>query len=204
MVTVNWQRLASAIAFYTAHGYTYVEAPWAVDSRYTQITCPKPQFTGMVNGLGALVGSAEQSFLAMDLLGDLPKGRYVACTPCVRLGDHEDDLHFPTFMKVELYCTDEVSAHAVDRVLEDARTFMQVQLTNSETGFSHAVQRVRTDEGYDLELAGIEVGSYGMRDYHGHGWVYGTGIAEPRFGQAITRLNAGLHDFNDRDEDTRL
>jgi hypothetical protein len=30
----------------------------------------------------------------------------------------------------------------------------------------------------------IEIGSYGMREYENFKWIYGTGMAEPRFSKA--------------------
>ena len=47
---------------------------------------------------------------------------------------------------------------------------------------------VKTDEGYDLEINGIEVGSYGAR-YHAKigWWAYGTGLAEPRYTTAMNK-----------------
>jgi hypothetical protein len=46
---------------------------------------------------------------------------------------------------------------------------------------------VKTDVGYDLEINGIEVGSYGRREVGDFTWVYGTGLALPRFSQALNR-----------------
>ncbi len=39
----------------------------------------------------------------------------------------------------------------------------------------------KTHLGYDLTIDGHEVGSYGERVVGNHRWVYGTGIADPRF-----------------------
>lgn len=48
------------------------------------------------------------------------------------------------------------------------------------------ITKVEIDEfSYDLEINNIEVGSYGIRQYKNLFWVYGTGLAEPRFSQAI-------------------
>ena len=53
----------------------------------------------------------------------------------------------------------------------------------------NSVDVVPTKEGYDLMINGIEVGSYGLRMGNGYEWVYGTGLAEPRFSVAI---NTGI------------
>jgi hypothetical protein len=46
----------------------------------------------------------------------------------------------------------------------------------------------KTDIGWDLTLGGEEIGSYGYRTFEGHQWVYGTGLAEPRFTTLVKRL----------------
>ena len=43
---------------------------------------------------------------------------------------------------------------------------------------------VKTEEGLDIELNGIEIGSYGYRSYKDFHWIYGTALAEPRFSLA--------------------
>jgi hypothetical protein len=39
---------------------------------------------------------------------------------------------------------------------------------------------VETEQGYDLECNGIEIGSYGIRSCEYLEWIYATGLAEPR------------------------
>lgn len=54
------------------------------------------------------------------------------------------------------------------------------------------VYRVETSAGWDVEVDGVEVGSYGHNELRDGDapfvWVYGTGLAEPRLSQAIARL----------------
>lgn len=188
-IAVNWSRLGRAVDFYTQRGYTYVEAAWAVSPEATAITCPRPEFTGEVAQWGSLVGSAEQSFIQMMMDETLPSGKFVACTPCVRLGDAVDDLHQIGFMKVELFRTDRVDDSAVESVIEDARLFMNLELGQNflfDPTAAPRVERVQTHEGFDLELYGIEVGSYGRRSHPSmwKDWICGTGLAEPRFSTA--------------------
>lgn len=184
---INYALLGEAIAFYKARGYTYVEAPWAVSDKSVAITCPHPIYTADVNHLGALVGSAEQSFLHLDLGGRLGTGRFVACTPCFRLGDMEDDLHFPTFMKVELYQNGPAGMFDLIKMMDDAGALFR------ELGASPDDLSAPTNgDGWDIALNGIEIGSYGARvheleDGSNHLWLYGTGLALPRFEQALAR-----------------
>ena len=43
-------------------------------------------------------------------------------------------------------------------------------------------------EMYDIESCnGIELGSYGIREFAGFRWIYGTGVAEPRLSLCIAR-----------------
>lgn len=183
---IDYALLGEAVAFYEAEGYRYVEAPWAVSEESVAITCPRPEFTARVEGLGALVGSSEQSFLHLDLSGRLDRGRFVACTPCFRLGDAGDDLHFPTFMKVELYDNVATTPRGWKAMLADA-----FELALRLGAPKDALGLEATDEGLDLMLGGIEIGSFGMRCHENHTWSYGTGLALPRFTQALDRALAG-------------
>lgn len=177
---IDWALLGQAVEFYKSKGYEYVEAPWAVSRAAVDVTCPNPAYAAEVDGLGCLVGSAEQSFLQLDLAGKLPKGRYVALTPCFRLGDNGDALHHPYFMKVELYANVQ-NEMAFIHMMSHAGIFLRSVL--GEEGVKQ-VNGVKTEEGYDIELNGIEIGSYGIRGHGEHHWTYGTGLAEPRFSQA--------------------
>jgi hypothetical protein len=150
------------------------------------ITCPNPQFTARVDHLGSLVGSAEQSLLHLDLAGKLKPGAYVACSPCFRLGDAADDLHFPTFMKVELYRNDHDLFQYL-KMLKDAGDLFRELGAQAED-----LAAPQTDQGIDITLGGIEIGSYGLRTHESedrslHHWTYGTGLALPRFSQALAR-----------------
>lgn len=44
---------------------------------------------------------------------------------------------------------------------------------------------INTNEGLDITFNDIEIGSYGIRQHDNFIWVYGTGLAEPRFSRAI-------------------
>lgn len=190
MPKIDYRLLSEALGEYEARGYRYVEVPWIVHKSAIRATLPSPiPFIEAVlhqdddddmshtayRSLGGLVGSAEQGFLGMDL----PTGAYCGITPCFR---HEQStgLFYQTgFMKLELF----VNASDADykRVCSDAQEVMSV----IATGGCGTIKRVETPEGVDLELAGIEIGSYGVRRAEGHrDWVYGTGLALPRFSVA--------------------
>lgn len=191
VVETSIERLGRALNFYQTVGFEYAECPWMVDPVYLMATCPHERY--MVNSdVGALVGSAEQSFIALDAEGGLPPGRYVGYTPCFR-PETEDHWHQKGFNKVELYRTDSVAPWVVMEVLSSAMTFFKGELHRAGLPTNEVTIR-ETGDGFDLEIAGVEVGSYGKREWTAPSgrvlkWVYGTGCAEPRLTKAIDRLN---------------
>lgn len=173
LTRIDWRMLADAIAYYERIGYTYVEVPYAVSKDIIRLTLP-PEYDDAVQPVepfGCLVGSAEQSLLSMDLPPQDGLG-YVACSPCFRPEPVLNELYQFHFMKVELFQTDNLNPI---RMLLDAQMFMnRFALT----------EVVRTDQGKDLTVDGIEVGSYGFRSAEGRKWACGTGLALPRFSVA--------------------
>lgn len=183
---IDWVRLGHAVSHYANNGFSHIEVPWMETERTIAVTCPDPTKMWNVENRGILVGSAEQSFIGKHLRGELPEGKYVACTPCFRIEDGYDAGRRPWFMKVELYQSDDVTTANLDRMVEMARGFFAGVIGNDK---SLAV--VLTPEGFDIELNGIEIGSYGIREYtdpdgRSIHWIYGTGLAEPRFSYALS------------------
>lgn len=197
MTSINWTRISQAVEFYKSLGFEYIETPWHVDRTTAMITCPNELFLVTTDRsrqnknnriiYQSLVGSAEQGFMQLALDGKLDGVNYVSAGPCFREELQYDDLHLPQFFKVELFvrCQDERQARqAANELLYRAKRFMQdhsdAPLAIVEEGF-----------GWDLQLNGVEVGSYGYRCADSIGfWAYGTGIAEPRFSQALGYKNA--------------
>jgi hypothetical protein len=132
-----------------------------------------------------LVGSAEQAFMQAQWQGVLPPGRYVSMTPCFRREDQVTETHKRYFMKVELYASGDANPDTALEFANIAREFM-----HGET--DQRIDLVTTSEGYDLEIGGIEVGSYSARQGGGMSWTCGTGLAEPRFTTAHLNAEAGL------------
>lgn len=178
---IRWDFISHAITYYSGLGYRYVEAPWIVTSEAVNVTLP-PGRTAYTTMGGVLVGSAEQSFIHMALNGMLGEGDYVAATPCFR-DDAVDQLHQQTFFKVELIS---LSPQPLEPSLVASMARMAQDFFTHMPGGDEAVI-VRTQEGFDIELHGVELGSYGYRSYAGWHWIYGTGLAEPRYSLA-TRL----------------
>jgi len=191
---IDWSLIGDAIEFYKRFKFKYVEVPWMVFNEAIDATIPvgkQPFYIGGRHGGvsgGALVGSAEQSFLQLMLDGKLEQGRYVTASPCFR-DDEVDELHFKDFFKVELiHVIDDTAAGQTDAdalvniLLQTALHFFASKMSDTDR-----VRIVTTDIGRDIFVNGVEVGSYGYRTYRGHHWIYGTGLAEPRFSQARSR-----------------
>jgi seryl-tRNA synthetase len=175
MKPIRWDMVARAIEMYQDFGYQYVETPWVVSNLAVGPTLPmgkEPCYLSHAQtNQGALVGSAEQGFIELMVQESLPPGRWVSAGPCFRWEKEFDDIHHLTFFKVELI---DVSLEPdVDSMLTHAH-FVLSELTG------RPVVRVATANGFDLEIGGIEVGSYGLRTLAGVSWAYGTGLALPR------------------------
>src|SRR5690606_938277 len=115
----------------------------------------------------------EQAFVQAMMNGTLGEGRFVALTPCFRNEPVFDEVHQPYFMKVELFDTNAYRGRALE-IAHEAQRFM--------TEVSGIIPEIiKTDTGYDLEVNGVEVGSYSSHIYGDLHWTCGTGLAEPRF-----------------------
>lgn len=180
---INWKLVSDAISYYQSIGFKYKEVPWIVSDLAIRITLP-PNKNPLTTSDGVLIGSAEQSFIQMMLDGNLNPGKYVAASPCFR-DDVVDSSHQRTFFKVELieYLDNSKSSLEIDQafffILKRAIAFLQ-SIPGAENS-----RAVVTEAGFDIELNGLELGSYGFNQYNNHKWIYGTGIAEPRLSMAI-------------------
>ncbi len=176
---IDYIVLAQALSFYEGHGFYYLEVPWTVSAEAINQTLPAGKKPDLFLGSKYLVGSAEQSFIEY-MLQKKTLGKHCAITPCFR-DDAEDEWHQKYFMKLELYQfiakgTDpKIAERHLDRMITAAKEFF---------GRYISVRTQKTDDGIDIVCAasGVELGSYGIRYLkEGDGWVYGTGVAEPRF-----------------------
>lgn len=182
---IRWQYLSRAFIYYSFI-YKPIEVPWIVSEKAIRATFSPEKIPFETSG-GYLVGSAEQSFIELVLNGDLKCGKYMACSPCFR-DDKIDNLHKKTFMKVELFHrfksrqSDINIENHISNMIKNAQCCMRT--LNAKLDFEN-IKTIKTDQGFDLEINGIEVGSYGYREFEDIYWVYGTGLAEPRFSTAL-------------------
>jgi hypothetical protein len=175
-----WTRIAAALEWYRNLGYQYAEVPWICQRESVEATIPERELMLWVSQgdrrVGALIGSGEQGFIELLLQNKLPSDKLMTVTPCFRVEPNADGkLLLPWFMKLELFSlTLEPRAMA-----EDAMRFMR--------RWHHGVYLQPTQEGIDLVSEGVELGSYGFRVIQGQTITYGTGLAEPRFTNALLR-----------------
>ena len=179
--TIDWHLLSSALNYYETLGYKQIETPWAVPEQICASTKPhddqsfvldNAKFEGQPH---ELVGSAEQGFRYLITTGAIAPGKYCSISPCFRVDDY-DALHVPWFMKLEL-CHIIEEGHDLQLALNNM--IQQCERYFNEVGVTCHV--VEIDDAFDIGVNGIEVGSYGIRIVDGTQYIYGTGLALPRF-----------------------
>lgn len=181
---IDYARLDRSLIYYEKNGFKRIESPWTVTNAVSAITKPPGGKDWEIVGKDkVLVASGEQSFLYLYLKGFLPKGRYQTITPCFR-EEPFDLTHTKYFIKNELIITDDVNEKALMDIVNVARKFFESEL-------NHRVDILKTEYGYDLEVNGIEIGSYGIRSCDYLDWIYGTGLAEPRFSAIKEKISRG-------------
>lgn len=195
---INFSALTVALEYFKNKGYIYQEVPWLIPMSDIMITCPKDKYAMEVEEMApnnGLIGSAEQGFLHLDRIKKLGVGKFVALSPCFRNEVVLDQWHQSYFMKVELYDNRfENPEKELENIIEDARYFFDYYNPLSSVLDPYVKLRetnvVTTYDGYDIEHFGIELGSYGVRQHDSLNWVYGTGIAEPRFSSVLKEFEA--------------
>ena len=189
---IDWWLLGHAVEHYRVQGYEQVEVPWVIPSSYMGGTKPHDhRMFEMTQGHFSnqpheLIGSAEQGFVYMKRNKLLPYGRnFQAVTPCFRV-ENFDSTHLPWFMKLELYIDDN-DKYSLEQMIEDAVDFFTVWNKNQGFHFPRYDPKVvQYGDTFDIEINGVEVGSYGIRP-GATSWdeyIYGTGLALPRLSQA--------------------
>lgn len=195
-VEINYQTVSRAISEYGTRGYKYVDTPWHVPASTLTATLPRER-----SGFSLwhpelphdkfLVGSAEQGFLQLMIDGKIASGSYCSAGPCFRDEPTVDELHRYSFFKLELIKilgpSEQPELIDVWKMAHAAKDVHANLYWLSKKSLEQ-LRVVRTDQGYDLELAGVEVGSYGLREHDGHRWLYGTGLALPRAQIARSRV----------------
>lgn len=174
---IDYYLLHLSTVYYEANGFRRIESPWAVSAGVDEITKPASATPfELKHNKKRLVASGEQSFLYLYLKNFLPKGQFQTITPCFRF-ESFDFLHTKYFIKNELIKTDLVNHQELENVVGKALKFYTQLIPKAET--------VKTEFGYDIEVDGKELGSYGIRSCDFLDWIYATGCAEPRTSSLI-------------------
>lgn len=177
MHLIDYALLGKAQTYYQHLGYSELAVPWIISHEAQNATRP-PDRREFYTLDGYLNSSGEQSFLEL-LLSGVRLTKHSCITSCFR-DEIPDRLHQRAFVKLELINTD-VSEANLQIMIHDAKTFFD-QLSPK----SSPVQVILTDlvtRSFDIidGTHGIELGSYGIRTYKSYRWIYGTGLALPRF-----------------------
>lgn len=174
---IDYNLLNNSVTFYEKQGFKRIEAPWMVSKAVDEITKPKEALSLEIGyNNKCLVASGEQSFLYLYLKGFLPKGKFQTITPCFRY-ESFDFLHSKYFMKNELIVTDDVSGENLTKIIDICLDFYRKYIPEAEP--------IITDIGWDIQIKGKELGSYGIRECEFLKWIYATGCAEPRMSNLI-------------------
>lgn len=187
---IDYKILDDSIKFYKNCGYTRIESPWTVTPAVDDVTRPKDRVPfELVHNGKRLVASGEQSFLYLMLKGFLPPGKYQTVTPCFR-NEPFDLEHTKYFVKNELiWIKDKPTREEVMQVRNQAHEFFKSYLneTPATTVFDKNGETDIVLSGSLMNKPNIELGSYGSRKFGPFEWIYGTGLAEPRFSSVLNQ-----------------
>lgn len=191
---IDYNYLETVKKHYVEKGYKYIEVPWVVSHKAISVTVPRS--ISVKNDIQP-VASGEQSFIDLALEKVLPTGPHCCVTPCFRLQDTQDDgLHFIQFVKLELidyFAYTEPRKYSLDRMIGHVLDYLNLNLITERRvmAIDDGERNCKTTHATDIEIqmkSGprtgeyIEFGSYGIRYHDDVGWwVYGTGVALPRF-----------------------
>lgn len=199
----QYRHLIDAIHYYERAGFKWLDVPWAVEREAILMTRPAHIRTEPMgydvdyegwNPKKHLhpVASAEQSFLQMQMdaiaKGERMTGSYVTMTPCFRNEPVIDEIHLPYFLKVELISWDKTTGEDLSKMVAGARLLFEDHLW-VDVVVNKDIDPIGV-QAWDIisHHSGIELGSYGIRQHERVGrWLYGTGLAEPRFSIALEK-----------------
>ena len=181
---IDYRKIADAKDFYEARGYQEIPVPWIVAHDAYKATCP-PDCRQFFTIDGYLNASGEQSFIELMLRGR-KLGKHLCVTPCFRDEPVLDEMHHRYFFKLELIDTD-ATMKKLAVMIRDAQDYFDRYFPASLP-----TRTVQTDqEGRCFDIVdgthGIELGSYGIRDFAGLRWIYGTGVALPRLDTVLRK-----------------
>ena len=188
---IDYDVLHKALKYFSKHGFTQIEVPWRVSKEAINVTFNSNE--SFKSDDKFLVGSAEQGFLELQLQGKLTSsGQYMSVSPCFR-NETADYYHQQEFIKLELiyFSNFEISKDDVQFVA--FRQFVVSFITKKLNIKSSDIIIMQTNDksslhSEDILINGLEYGSYGVRMFKDFYYIYGTGIALPRFSKIYKTL----------------
>jgi hypothetical protein len=177
-------RITRSVKLWEEAGASFVSLPWTAPRAIIESTRPMWAGKDTQTQHDFLVASGEQSFLWLDEEGRLPENKLcVGWSPCFRDEHNFDDIHNYYFLKAEVYRRlgeGEDGERVLEQIVHTAACIMET------IGGVRPTKVVMAPWQIDLELAGLEVGSYGCRPRpNGRPYLYATALAEPRFSLAL-------------------
>lgn len=188
---INYELLYKAIKYFSKHGFTQIETPWRVSKEAIEGTFNSKM--SFKSDDKFLIGSAEQGFLELYLNNKLPSfGQFMSVSPCFR-NEKPDYYHQQEFMKLELIFLSNFEISKDDNHFKIFRKFVInfiIKKLNIKNSDIIIVQTNDNSSLYseDILINGIEYGSYGIRKFNDVHYIYGTGIALPRFSKIYNSL----------------
>jgi len=177
--------LMKAMGYYQSVGYAPLSVPMITSYEAIRVTLPpriKPMqhCDDLLNGF--YVGSAEQSIYQMLIDNGCNDGKFMMLTPCQRGELYLDCRHMEIFLKLELV---QINVDNCTPIIDDVFPFLKSEFQDSEI---EIVECLFGSSSKDININGVEVGSYGCRNFEGNIVQYGTGLALPRITQAVNYL----------------
>jgi len=187
-------RLGQVMQLWEERGAQVVTLPWMASASAMNATRPPERAvdSDISTPFGFLVASGEQAFLDLWTSAWKTGQMRIGWTPCFRHEPQFDATHHYCFCKAEVFVpvTAQTAQQEVDRVRLLALEILQQLLDRSHQ--SAELKCVQTEQGYDIECNGVEVGSYGARHHHNNWYVFGTALAEPRWSTAVAKTASAL------------
>lgn len=193
---IQYSLLAEAQKYYGDLGYVEISVPWIVSKKAQNLSKPSDGRRDYKTLDGYLNASGEQGFYELMLQNRMPPpGKYMTVTSCFRDEPELDDYHYKYFVKLELIDTtrdawDEFYRYGIGsffrtQIVTEAKDFFNNHLKH-DYDFCRAIAVNLHQVDLETDRQGIELGSYGARETtEGFRWVFGTGLALPRFSQVL-------------------
>lgn len=191
---IDYSLLSKAIKYFSKKGFKQIETPWRVSKQAIGGTFNSSESFKADDKF--LIGSAEQGFLELQSQDKLKGTQFMSISPCFR-NEVEDYFHQQEFMKLELiYFSNYVTIKEVIQYQIIKRFVLNFIIKKLKIKISDiAILETKDNNSIyseDILINGIEYGSYGIRQFQGKYYIYGTGIALPRASKILKSLEGKI------------